>query len=141
MPYQQMHRDWHGLAKKAAKTDSSWQGCCALVRAAVACFVVVLCYRSCRVQCMDHGQHPYLVKLLPKIWELSSNFHPTISTPEQRVQTCACSAMLSGGWSSSKALIFWGESMCFCSTSVFLSYMIGMIEVEVRNYPKYILVL
>ena len=24
MSYQRMHGDWHGLAEKAAKTDSSW---------------------------------------------------------------------------------------------------------------------
>jgi hypothetical protein len=44
MPYQLMHGNWHGLAKTAAKTGSSWQFCCAMVRAvAAACFVVVLC--------------------------------------------------------------------------------------------------
>ena len=36
------HGDWHGLAKKAAKTDSLWSVCCAMVRATAACFVVVL---------------------------------------------------------------------------------------------------
>ena len=43
VPYQWMHGNLHGLAKKAAKTDSSWQVCCAMVSAAAACFVVVLC--------------------------------------------------------------------------------------------------
>ena len=42
VPYQQMCGDWHELAKKAAKTKLSWQVCCAMVRAALACFVVVL---------------------------------------------------------------------------------------------------
>ena len=50
MPYWRMRGDWHRLAEKAVKTDSSWQGCCATVRAAGACFMVVLCCHSCRVQ-------------------------------------------------------------------------------------------
>ena len=41
VPYWQMHGNWHGLAEKAAKTDLSLQVCCAMVRAAVACFAVV----------------------------------------------------------------------------------------------------
>ena len=41
VPYWQMHGNWHGLAEKAAKTDLSWRVCCAMVRAAVACFAVV----------------------------------------------------------------------------------------------------
>ena len=41
VPYWRMHGNWHGLAEKAAKTDLSWRVCCAMVRAAAACFVVV----------------------------------------------------------------------------------------------------
>jgi hypothetical protein len=41
MPYWQMRGNWHELAEKAAKTNLSWQVCCAMVRAAAACFVVV----------------------------------------------------------------------------------------------------
>jgi len=39
--YRRMRGDWQRLAEKTAKTDSSWRGRCAMVRAAAACFVVV----------------------------------------------------------------------------------------------------
>ncbi len=42
-PYPRMCGNWHGLTKNAAKTDLSWRGCCAMVRVAAACFVVVVC--------------------------------------------------------------------------------------------------
>ena len=41
VPYRQMRGNWHELAEKAAKTDLSWHVCCAMVRAAAACFAVV----------------------------------------------------------------------------------------------------
>jgi hypothetical protein len=41
VPNWQMRGNWHGLAEKAAKTNLSWQVCCAMVRAAAACFAVV----------------------------------------------------------------------------------------------------
>ncbi len=41
VPYQRMCGNRHGLAENAAQTESSWWGCCAMVRVAVACFVVV----------------------------------------------------------------------------------------------------
>ena len=41
VPYWQMRGNWHGLAKKAAKTNLSWQVGYAMVRAAVECFAVV----------------------------------------------------------------------------------------------------
>ena len=55
---------------------------------------------------------------------------------EQRPQTGASSAVLSEGWELEQSSHILGRKYMFCSTSVFLSYMIGMIEVEVRHYPK-----
>ena len=47
VPYQLMYGNWHGLVEMAAKIGLSWQVSCAIVRAAAACFVVVLCgYRT-----------------------------------------------------------------------------------------------
>ena len=40
VPYWRMCGNWHGLVKKAAKTNSSQRGCCAIVRTAAACVVV-----------------------------------------------------------------------------------------------------
>ncbi len=42
MSYQPMCGKWHGLAKKAAKNNSSGQVFCAMVGATSVCFVVVL---------------------------------------------------------------------------------------------------
>ena len=42
MPFQPMCGNWHGLAKKAAKNNSSGQVFCAMVGATSVCFVVVL---------------------------------------------------------------------------------------------------
>ena len=43
VPYRLMRGDWHGLAEMAITTNLSWRVRCAQVKAAAACFVVVLC--------------------------------------------------------------------------------------------------
>ena len=104
VPYQWMCGDWHGLAKKAAKTGSSWQVCYAKVRAAAACFVVVswLSYDSQVVQYgTTHWQNPNPTLkasfILPnRKW----GWNDTPSTPrtrQPRAERGVCSHVLSGG--------------------------------------------
>ena len=55
-------------------------------------------------------------------------------TAEQRAQTGACSAVLSGGWELEQNFILGGKVGVF--SLVFFSYTIDMIEVEDRHNPK-----
>ncbi len=68
VPYQRMRGNWHGLAKNAAKTNLSWWGCCAMARAAAACFVVVawLSYDTQVVQ--------FIAPTTPQLWETFPQF-------------------------------------------------------------------
>ncbi len=68
VPYQQMLGNWHGLAKNAAKTDSSWWGCYAMVRAVAACFVVVA-WLSYNTQVVK-----YNAPTTPQPWETFPQF-------------------------------------------------------------------
>ncbi len=77
-PYQQMRGNWHGLAKKATKTDLSWWGCCAMVRAVAACFVVVawLSYNS-QVVKYNTPTTPQLCETFPQLI-LTTKWYPVL---------------------------------------------------------------
>ena len=108
VPYQRMRGNRHGMAKKAAKTDLSWRDCCFMVRAAAACFVVVLCYHSCRVRYTNNT---------PTLWSFSPKYGSYPLTPTQ----CLRSLFTWGAGVRAK-LSYFGEKLgvfSFHSTSIF----------------------
>ena len=54
VPHQRMQGNWHGLAKKANKTDPSWQFCCAMVRATAGCCFVIVFWLSYNIQDVEY---------------------------------------------------------------------------------------
>ena len=125
VPYQRMRCDWHALVKKATKTDLLWQVCCAIVRAAAGCFVVVF-WLSYDTQDVEYTTPTTPIpspecKFSPHRG-MGMKWHP-IKTNDMWTKSanwCVFTCAQWGVWELEEGLHNWGESRCFIPLVFFL---------------------